>query len=169
MQHDNLAVTTFAVHRAREVYLKPLASNSIAGDFSVVGRSNGLQRGGGARETWSAYLLPNAQPLLEAGEEAFNALTNDDDPADDHLTCVALLAAQRAGIKIAERCAIIDFGDYAIADKLYPSLTTIRRPATEIGAAAAQRILELVGVLAAPENSPAHFHLQCELIERESS
>lgn len=63
--------------------------------------------------------------------------------ANDNLACGALLAAQRAGINIPQQCAIVGFGDYAIADKLYPSLTTIRPPATEIGEVAARRILLL--------------------------
>lgn len=150
-------------------------TNSIAGDFSAVDRSNGYKEVVEQAGRRVRVYTPSAQPPLEAGEEAFKALISGDDPADaiifanDNLACGALLAAQRAGITIPQQCAIVGFGDYAIADKLYPSLTTIRPPATEIGAVAARRILELVGALPAPENSPAHFHLQCELIERESS
>lgn len=149
-------------------------TNSIAGDFSAVDRSNGYKDVVEQACRRVRVYTPSAQPPLEAGEEAFNALISGDDPADaiifanDNLACGALLAAQRAGITIPQQCAIVGFGDYAIADKLYPSLTSIRPPATEIGAVAARRILELVGVLPAPENSPTHFHLQCELIERES-
>jgi len=150
-------------------------TNSIVGDFSAIDRSNGYKEVIEQAGRRVRVYIPIAQPPLEAGEEAFKALISGDNPADaiifanDNLACGALLAAQRAGINIPQQCAIVGFGDYAIADKLYPSLTTIRPPATEIGAVAARRILELVGALPAPENSPAHFHLQCELIERESS
>lgn len=150
-------------------------TNSIVGDFSALERRDGYVEVMQQHNRESRAYTPKAQAPLEAGEEAFKALIQCDNPADaiifanDNLACGALLAAQRAGIKIPTQCAIIGFGDYAIADKLYPSLTTIRPPATEIGAVAARRILELVGALPEPENSPEHFHLQCELIERESS
>ena len=150
-------------------------TNSIAGDLSALDRRDGYIEVIEQQGRTSCVFTPTALPPLEAGEEAFKALISGDNPADaiifanDNLACGALLAAQRAGITIPQQCAIVGFGDYAIADKLYPSLTTIRPPATEIGAVAARRILELVGALPAPEISPEHFHLQCELIERESS
>ncbi|MBE8717823.1 LacI family DNA-binding transcriptional regulator [Cellvibrio polysaccharolyticus] len=150
-------------------------TNSIAGDGSAVDRSNGYKEVVEQEGRAAQIFTPTARLPLEAGEEAFKALIGGDKPADaiifanDNLACGALLAAQRAGIHIPQQCAIVGFGDYAIADKLYPSLTTIRPPATEIGEVAARRILELVGALPAPENAPAHFHLQCTLIERESS
>lgn len=150
-------------------------TNSIAGDFSALDRRDGYIEVIEQAGRTSRVFTPSAQQPLEAGEEAFKALIASDNPADaiifanDNLASGALLAAQRAGIAIPAQCAIVGFGDYAIADKLYPSLTTIRPPATEIGEVAARRILELVGALPEPEHSPAHFHLQCELIERESS
>lgn len=150
-------------------------TNSIAGDFSALERCDGYSEVMQQHKREVRTYTPAAQQPLEAGEEAFKALMHGDNPADaiifanDNLACGALLAAQRAGINIPAQCAIVGFGDYAIADKLYPSLTTIRPPATEIGEVSARRILELVGALPEPENSPEHFHLQCELIERESS
>jgi len=75
------------------------------------------------------------------------------------------LAAQRAGVAVPERCAVLGFGDYAFARMLIPRLTTIRPPAREIGELAAQRVLAAV---TNPAEVLATSPLTCELVVRDS-
>lgn len=150
-------------------------TNSIAGDFSALDRRDGYLEVMAEHERATRVFTPAAQLPLEAGEEALTELLKGADAADaiifanDNLASGAILAAQRTGIKVPEKCAIMGFGDYAIADKLYPSLTTIRPPAKEIGEVAANCILELVGALPKPEKNLKDFQLECIIIEREST
>ncbi|EGH18008.1 LacI family transcriptional regulator, partial [Pseudomonas savastanoi pv. glycinea str. race 4] len=46
--------------------------------------------------------------------------------ANDNLAAGALLASQRAGLHIPKDCAVMGFGDYAFAEMMLPSLTTIK-------------------------------------------
>jgi LacI family gluconate utilization system Gnt-I transcriptional repressor len=89
--------------------------------------------------------------------------------ANDNLAAGALLAGQRAGLKIPQQCAIVGFGDYAFSPLLLPSLTTIRPPGREIGEIAALRILEQLRVLPPSAQDSRLNLLACELIERESA
>ncbi|MBP0644992.1 substrate-binding domain-containing protein, partial [Mycobacterium tuberculosis] len=62
--------------------------------------------------------------------------------ANDNLAAGALLHGLRAKIAIPQTCAVMGFGDLSIADKLIPSLTTVRPPRYEIGRIAAVRVIE---------------------------
>ncbi|GGX88101.1 LacI family DNA-binding transcriptional regulator [Massilia dura] len=155
------------------------AQNSVAGDLSALDRRDGyaavLEEHG--LEPWT-YAPTEAAPF-EAGRQALEALTRgrrgERKPADaiifanDNLAAGALLASQRAGLAVPQRCALMGFGDYAFSPLLLPSLTTIRPPGREIGEIAAQRILQALGELPA-DPKPARLNLlDCELIEREST
>ncbi len=61
------------------------------------------------------------------------------------------------------------FGDYAFAQMMMPSLTTIKPPALQIGVLAAQRVLESLGVLPVKGEIQKLNLLACELVEREST
>jgi LacI family gluconate utilization system Gnt-I transcriptional repressor len=90
--------------------------------------------------------------------------------ANDNLAFGAVLAAQRLGVRVPQDIALFGFGDYAMADKLLPSLSTIRPPAQAIGEVAARHILQLVG--GGPDARAAVPHateLACELVARESA
>ena len=71
---------------------------------------------------------------LEAGKDAFETLLRGRWPAEaiifanDNLAAGALLHGLRAKIAIPQTCAVMGFGDLSIADKLIPSLTTVRPP-----------------------------------------
>ncbi|QCP14863.1 LacI family DNA-binding transcriptional regulator [Pseudoduganella umbonata] len=153
--------------------------NSVAGDLSALDRRDGyaatLEEHG--LEPWT-YAPTEAAPF-DAGREALEALTRGRKGnrkaadaiifANDNLAAGALLASQRAGLQVPQRCALMGFGDYAFSPLLLPSLTTIRPPGREIGEIAAQRILQALGELPA-DPKPARLNLlECELIEREST
>ena len=153
--------------------------NGVPGDLSALDRRDGyaavLEEHG--LEPWT-YAPTEAAPF-EAGRQALEALTRGRRGerkaadaiifANDNLAAGALLASQREGLQVPQRCALMGFGDYAFSPLLLPSLTTIRPPGREIGEIAAQRILQALGELPA-ESKPARLNLlDCELIEREST
>lgn len=148
--------------------------NSAPGDFSALERRDGyiatLAEFG--LQPW--LFAPDAGlPPFEAGKQAMTELMSGSLRPDaiffanDNLAAGALLAGQRAGVKIPEDCAVLGFGDYPFAQMLMPSLTTLQPPALDIGVLAATRILQGLGVL---EGEPQRLNLlECRLVERESA
>jgi LacI family gluconate utilization system Gnt-I transcriptional repressor len=117
---------------------------------------------------------PDRAPF-EAGKQAMQALMSRVDKPDaivfanDNLAAGGLLAGQRAGLRIPQDCAVLGFGDYAFAEMLLPSLSTIKPPALEIGVLAATRLLQSLGVVALEGELQRLNLLKCEVIEREST
>lgn len=147
----------------------------VAEDFRA------LERAAGYEETMHALgLKPTvfkstiATPL-EAGKAALLELTGRTRKTDaiifanDNLAAGAILEGLRSGLKIPERCAIAGFGDFSIADKLLPSLTTIRPPRYEIGTLTAQIILRSLGESQDNDITAASTQLSYELVTRESA
>ena len=54
-------------------------------------------------------------------------------------------AASRAGLRIPADLSVVGFDDHPLDAWLIPSLTTVRQPLTEMGAAAARMVLDLAG------------------------
>ena len=150
--------------------------NSAAGDFSALQRRDGYAqtlRDAGL-EPW--FFVPTADSApFEAGKQAMQALIRREPRPDaiifanDNLAASAVLAGQRAGLELPEEMAIMGFGDYAFADMLLPSLTTLRPPSREIGEIAALRVLQHLGAIAVDGDVPRLNLLHCELIARESA
>ena len=78
----------------------------------------------------------------------------------------ALTECQRRGIAVPERMSVAGFGDYEIAGICVPSLTTINPFPREIGARAAELILE---VLDGRQPDRATIAIRPELLARQSS
>ena len=78
----------------------------------------------------------------------------------------ALTECQRRGIAVPERMSVAGFGDYEIAGICVPSLTTINPFPREIGARAAELILE---VLDGRQPDRATIAISPELLARQSS
>ena len=147
--------------------------NSAAGDLSALERHAGYAEVMEEAGLEARSHTPLAPAPLEAGAEAMLALSARRRLrpealifANDNLACGALLAGQRAGLKLPQDMAIFGFGDYAFADKLLPSLSTIRPPARQIGEVAARYVLQMSRGELAP---PALTELACELLVRESA
>lgn len=145
--------------------------NSAAGDFSARERCEGYAEALKAAGQTPMFITPTEPDPLAAGAQAL-ALLLETHPrpdaaffANDNLACGALLAAQRQGLRVPAELALFGFGDYAFADKLLPSLSTIRPPAREIGHCAAQHIL----TLAEGGDPPRLTALDCHVIARESA
>jgi DNA-binding LacI/PurR family transcriptional regulator len=65
--------------------------------------------------------------------------------AGDLMAAGVLRALHRSGLSVPSQVAVIGFDDSLIAPLLYPRLSTVRQPAYEMGAAAAQMALSLIG------------------------
>jgi LacI family gluconate utilization system Gnt-I transcriptional repressor len=79
----------------------------------------------------------------------------------------ALTECQRRGVAVPENIAIGGFGDYEIGAICVPSLTTINAFAAQIGAKAAQLILDVLdGTLS---GEPGRISIQPDLILRQTS
>ncbi|KPC54208.1 LacI family DNA-binding transcriptional regulator [Amantichitinum ursilacus] len=145
--------------------------NSQPGDISAMDRGNGyaeIVRAAGL-EPW--FFIPTQAAPFEAGKQGFEAMVKRGADAvifaNDNLAAGAILAGQRAGIRIPAQCAVFGFGDYSFSDKLLPSLTTIQPPAHEMGLLAAERILQQLGEISG--DCVRINELQCRVIARESA
>jgi LacI family transcriptional regulator len=86
--------------------------------------------------------------------------------SNDDMAAGALSAAHRRGIEVPKALSVVGFDDSAIADTVWPSLTTIRQPVAEM---ARRAIVELVDrVTNGSARPPQHGLLEFTLIERES-
>lgn len=150
--------------------------NSAAGDFSALERRDGYMATLHELGLEPLLFVPDADRApFEAGKQAMDTLMDRAQRPDaivfanDNLAAGALLAGQRAGVRIPQDCAVLGFGDYPFAEMLMPSLTTIRPPALEIGVLAATRVLQSLGVLAGQGSLERLNLLACEVVEREST
>jgi LacI family gluconate utilization system Gnt-I transcriptional repressor len=150
--------------------------NSISGDFSAIERSDGYVAVMHERGLTPSIFVPTEAAPFDAGRQALETLTMQKKKkvdaiifANDNLAAGAVLAGQRAGLKMPEQCAVVGFGDYQFSSLLLPSLTTIRPPAREMGEIAALRILESLGVIPLEHDVQRLNLLQCELLVRESA
>ena len=69
---------------------------------------------------------------------------------NDDLAQGALLAALRMGIRVPQQVAVAGFNDLTGSDQMWPPLTTVRTPRSEIGHAAASMLLALMAGQAVP-------------------
>ncbi|MFC4276243.1 LacI family DNA-binding transcriptional regulator [Achromobacter aloeverae] len=65
--------------------------------------------------------------------------------ANDNMAAGAILAAPGLGLSLPLDCAIVGFGDFPIARRLTPALTTVHPGRYEIGRTAALLVLRLIG------------------------
>ena len=82
------------------------------------------------------------------------------------LAVIALECLQQAGLDVPSRIAFAAFDGFSHSDLFQPSITTVRQPAFEMGAAAVSLLLER---LAAPQASPRTLRLNQRLELRDSS
>lgn len=75
--------------------------------------------------------------LVRAGPPAITAAAF----ANDHLACGALLEANRRGVAVPGRMALLGFGDFALARQLSPALSSVQLPRHAIGEETARSLL----------------------------
>ncbi|OOY10888.1 hypothetical protein BMI86_05150 [Thioclava sp. DLFJ5-1] len=157
-------------------HLHALGHRRIAHLCGPMARIISRERREGYRRALSQAGLP-ADPALEApgdfsfetGRRATRALLALPDPptaifcANDESALGAIRAAQQAGLDVPRDLSVIGFDDTMLAEISDPPLTTIRQPRQQMGAVAAEMVIDML------ENGPgqcARRILDCELVER---
>jgi DNA-binding LacI/PurR family transcriptional regulator len=85
-----------------------------------------------------------------AGEAACRALLARGVPfdgivaANDDAAVGAMRVLSEAGLRVPQDVSLVGFDDGPLAGVVTPSLTTIRQPVRDVGAAATERLLELI-------------------------
>lgn len=85
--------------------------------------------------------------------------------ANNQMALGAFRALHEAGVRIPEEVALVGFDDMPWATSLNPPLTVVRQPSQEIGAAAADLLLDRI---AQPDRSIRHVILETRLVVRAS-
>jgi LacI family transcriptional regulator len=85
---------------------------------------------------------------------------------NDAMAMGALAELRQRGISVPGEVSVIGFGDTPAVAYLSPTLTTIRVPAAEIGAAGARRALDILGGNGLEPRVRVH---PVELVVREST
>jgi LacI family transcriptional regulator len=130
------------------------------------GYKNALKRAGYPVES---TLIAEGRFRIEAGYQLMQTLLQYRPDAlfaaGDTIAQGALRAIQESGLRVPEDIAVVGFDDIDVALLTYPTLTTIRQPVQEKGAAAARLLIDIVeGRIEAPQ----HIMLPTELIIRDS-
>jgi LacI family gluconate utilization system Gnt-I transcriptional repressor len=91
--------------------------------------------------------------------------------ANDNMAAGAILAAQGCGLALPQDCAIVGFGDFPIAKRLTPALTTVHPGRYEIGSTAARLVLKLIQCEDGAEtpSKPQSHRVATEFLVRGSS
>ena len=86
--------------------------------------------------------------------------------SNDEIAAAIVSVAHRMGIDIPGQLSVAGFDDGPLALKIWPTLTTIRQPVTQIAAMAARRA---IGIVTSGEVDPQVTYLDHQLIIREST
>ena len=109
-----------------------------------LGYTDGLEQSG----------LPFSEDLVIAGDNSFNSgeacgdslLSRSEPPtaifaANDDMAAGVMRAADRRSIDIPDQLSVVGFDDISLARQIYPSLTTIRQPLSQMAERAAQAMI----------------------------
>ena len=123
--------------------------SGVIEDVRAHERSDGFALRLRAAQAQLIALTANTGDPFDAGRQALQAIRARPGPAptaiafaNDQLACGALLEAQRLGLAVPRKLALMGFGDFSIGRQLTPSLSTIRPPRYDIGLQAAQALLQ---------------------------
>ena len=86
--------------------------------------------------------------------------------ASDSMALGAMRAIQENGLHIPEDVAVIGFDGIAQGSRCVPTLSTIRQPIQEMGACAAEAVIDMI---LNPGKAPKKIILKTDLILREST
>ena len=87
---------------------------------------------------------------FESGKIAAAQLISDDNPptaifsANDDMAVGAIYELHERNIRIPEDIAIAGFDNTILASRVWPGLTTVHQPVTEMGALAAEKLLQMI-------------------------
>jgi LacI family transcriptional regulator, gluconate utilization system Gnt-I transcriptional repressor len=122
--------------------------SGVAEDFRAHERGQGFAAAAEAAGVEARLITAAPVDAFDAGRLALAGLLAEKRSrstaiafANDNLAGGALLEAQRRGVNVPGRLAIMGFGDFAIGRQLQPALTTVRPPRYEIGRRTAALLL----------------------------
>jgi len=130
------------------------------------GYRDGLEQSG---LEFSKQLVAAGDNSIGSGEAAAIALLGSDNPptaifaANDDMAAGVIRVVNRLGIEIPGQISVAGFDDNALARQIYPALTTVRQPLTEIAEAAT------AALIANPSKLPAPMIVAANLMIREST
>lgn len=116
-------------------------------------------------------IMEAAHPTITSGREAFAQLRakHPDVTAylctTDAMAVGAVAEALRSGLRVPQDISVVGFDDVEIAAEIDPPLTTVRVPAAEIGALAADHLISLIE----HKQTPASTRLEATLVRRGST
>jgi len=134
-----------------QVYLEKLASAGLEPDADLLAVC-GYRIGDGYTATRALLSLDNRPTAIWT--------------VNDLLAVGALRAAHELGLRVPDDVAVAGFDDINLAAQLYPPLTTVHMPATEMGACAAELLFER---LEDPDCEPTHEVMPMRLVVRQST
>ena len=120
---------------------------------------------------YDAELVVQGAFSFESGIEAGNALLDLKKPptaifaANDDMAAGVIRAACERGLAVPRDISVCGFDDTPIARHIYPALTTVRQPTSEMGKLAT---LQLLARIRAPETG-SMVHVEHEVLFREST
>src|SRR5262249_6992410 len=150
-------ITVDNVHAAEEAtnHLLRLGRRRIAHITGNMGISDARDRLQGYKNALKRAGLPINPDLIvqsffnrQAGYEAAKSvLTHKPDAifaAGDTIAAGVLQAAHEFGLRVPDDLAVVGFDDVDVASTSHPTLTTVRQPIQEKGAAATKLLIDLI-------------------------
>lgn len=141
--------------------IAPRPSSTLAGVADVLASSNVVALGEGAAAVGD----------VDAAQAALRRLLQSDDRptavicGSDLFALAAVRACVGQGVAVPQAVSIVGFGDAAFARCAVPALTTVRVPATQIGARLAEGLLACLELRQAAPG----FDIPVKLVVREST
>lgn len=146
--HITGALSQHDAMRRRDGYLQALADAGIRPDSELIVEGNFRRQSGSL-----------AVEMLMTRGRMFSAIF----AANDQMAFGARLALFRRGLRVPDDVSIVGIDDEPASAYMTPPLTTMRQPAIEMGAAAAQSILNLLADKPLP-----NLQFSMDLIVRET-
>jgi LacI family transcriptional regulator len=131
-------------------YRQALASHDIAFDPDLVRPGNW--------EPSSGYEMTQVLMALPEPPDAIFC-------ANDLMAVGCYDALHELGCRVPDEVAVFGFDDRDIAQYLHPPLTTLLLPQREMGAIAAELLIDMAGGL---DVGPAQIKVECQIVERSS-
>lgn len=136
----------------------------------------------GYRDAMASVGLPVPEELVEQGlftyrsglDAAEKLLAVTDPPSaifasNDDMAAATVAVAHRRGLDVPSDLTVCGFDDTELATTIWPELTTIRQPITDMALAAVELLVkEIRGRRAGSPDAPRHIQLDFKLVRRQS-